>query len=222
MDPFLRLAVAGLLGGGVRAVPERLGGHRLERAPAARRPARGAAVPDRLRRRVLALARQRGRDRADLQLLPRAAGLPAPRPLLGRARGAGLPRDHDRPGRGPARALRLGLVPVRRAPDRLGGAAPHGGRGEHRSREEPRLPLDPQAHAGPRRLRRAQVLRREGGQALCDAPLRGADVRGVLGRDVRGGLDPRDLRRHQPPVPGVQLERVRGAGPAACTSRSRR
>src|SRR5882672_1069480 len=193
----------------------------FECARADRRAQSRAPVPDGLRRRVLTLARQRRRYRADLQLLPRPARLPAPRALLGRARRARVSRNHDRRRRGAARALRVDLLPVRGAFDLLGGAHARRQRGELEPRGEQALSPGAPYLPDPRRLRRAQVLHPAVREAAGDATLRGADVRRDLGRDVRGRLDPCDLRGHESPVPGVQLERVRGPRPAQLVFRAR-
>ena len=78
--------------------------------------AAGPGVPRRLPDREGALGRQHLRLRADLQLLSRAAALPAPRAVLGHPRRAGDARRHDRRGRLLIQQLPLDHLRVRRLP----------------------------------------------------------------------------------------------------------
>ena len=200
-----------------------LAGRRRERRPSARREHRRDPVPDRLPARAEPLARQRLHHRADLLVLPRAARVSAPRALLGNPRCARDARRDDRPRRRADRPLRLDHLRLRRDPDRHGRTHVAGWTRGSGSREEPGDPSRAPHLPGDTRTPRRALLRRVQRTARGDAALpRAADGR-ILGRALRGRLDPGDLRGDAGSVPGVHLERLRD--PRACaisTSRSLR
>ncbi len=129
----------------------------------------GARVPHRLPDREVAQRRQHLRLRADLRLLRRAAGLPAPGALLGDPGGAGPAGGLHLRRLGPARPVPLGDLPVRRLPDphrHPHGPAPR--RGDP-PRAQSGAPAGAAAAAGDLRLPGGSPLRPRGGTADGDA-----------------------------------------------------
>ena len=198
--------------GGERAVARRRAGvrrgHMAVAWPGHRRPVSG-----RLSARTSPQRGQRLRVRPAVRRSGGAGRTAAADPVPWSGRRARTPRRLHRGRRCAHRARQLDLLRLRRA-----GAA---GRGAHaptrrlrrRIREQPGRTRPAPGAAGERALRRRPVLHPGRRQGRGHAPVRGPGGHRGNRRGVRARLHPGGVRRHQGPVRGVHVQRLRRPRP---------